>query len=342
MRLLTDAESWGETKGAVRVSSSSRSIVLLEKNRVLGQRLARVLSAGADLAELHVEDTPGELKKKITESTLLVAVDSSDLDVALGWVRGPWPHLKILTWSQGSLEAPLQVARHEPALQSLIGWPAHQSLPRPWEVSLASRRALDGPAAKGPRLSDLLAWGATTIRWVPRNSAERDHAVAEVERYAALAGAGSRLIERLAIVAHEMLMNAMYDAPVDAAGRALYAHDRKADVILDDREAPTLRLGLDGMTAALEVTDPFGRLQRKHVLGSVLRGLEGARNEQAQVLDTTHGGAGLGFFRMYGACTSVVVDVKPRESTRVAALFDLDASVREARAAPASLHLFLD
>ncbi len=320
--------------------SSSRSILLLEKNRVLGQRLARVLSAATDLAEVTVSDSPAELKKSLTASTLAVAVESNDLDVALEWVRSDWPQLKVITWSQASLESTLQVAKHEPALQSIIGWPAHQSMPRTWELCLAGRRALDGPNAKGPRLSEVLAWGASTIRWVPRNSAERDHAVSEVERYAAQLGANSRLIERLAVVAHELLMNAMYDAPVDGQGKPLYAHDRKQDVILDDKEAPTLRLGFDGMTAALEVTDPFGGLKRKHVLNSILRGLDGARSDRAEVLDTTHGGAGLGFFRMYGACTAVVVDVKHGESTRVLALFDLDASMREARASAASLHLF--
>lgn len=324
------------------MSVSSRSIVLLEKNRVLAQRLARVLASASDLSEVHVGESPQALRAQLNERTVLVAVDAAELDVALEWVRGPWPQLKVVTWSQGSLEAPLQVARHEPALQSLLGWPAHQSTPRPWELALAARRAVDGGAAKGPRLTDVLAWGASTIRWSPRNSGERDHAVAEVERYAAMVGASSRLIERLAVVAHEMLMNAMYDAPVDAAGRALYAADRKQDVILDDREAPTLRLGFDGMCAALEVSDPFGRLRRAHVLNSVLRGIEGARNDQAQLLDTSHGGAGLGFFRVYGACTAVIVDVRPAESTRVLALFDLDASVREARASPASLHLFAD
>ena len=320
--------------------SSSRSILLLEKNRVLGQRLARVLSAATDLAEVTVSDSPAELKKSLTASTLAVAVESNDLDVALEWVRSDWPQLKVITWSQASLESTLQVAKHEPALQSIIGWPAHQSMPRTWELCLAGRRALDGPNAKGPRLSEVLAWGASTIRWVPRNSAERDHAVSEVERYAAQLGVNSRLIERLAVVAHELLMNAMYDAPVDGQGKPLYAHDRKQDVILDDKEAPTLRLGFDGMTAALEVTDPFGGLKRKHVLNSILRGLDGARSDRAEVLDTTHGGAGLGFFRMYGACTAVVVDVKHGESTRVLALFDLDASMREARASAASLHLF--
>ncbi len=322
------------------MAATSRSVVVLERNPVVAQRLARVFSAATDLSEVFTSDSPQELARRLGPGTALVALDAADLDVALEWVRGPFPHLKIVTWSQSTLHAALQVARHEPQLQSIVGWPGHQSIPRAWELSLAARRAFDPANAKGPRITDVLAWGATSIKWTPRTSAERDHVVAEVERFAAQAGANSRLIERLAVVAHEMLMNAMYDAPVDGAGRALYAHDRKADVILDDAEAPTLRFALDGMGAALEVTDPFGRLQRTHVLGSILRGQEGAQNGQAQVLDTSHGGAGLGFFRMHGGCSAVVVDVRPSESTRVLALFDMDASPREARALPASLHLF--
>ncbi len=321
---------------------SGRSLLLLEKNRVLAARLGRVLSASAELCEVHLGEGPATLTRHLSIDTAAVALDAAELDAALEWVRGDWPHLKVLTWSQGSLEAALQVARHEPALQSLIAWAPHQSMPRPWELALATRRAHDGPLGKGPKLQDLLTWGATTIRWNPRTSAERDHVVSEVERYAAMMGAQSRLIERLALCAHELLMNAMYDAPVDAAGRVLYAHDRKQDVTLDEREAPTLRLGLDGMTAVLEATDPFGRLERQHVLGSILRGLEGARSETAAVLDVSHGGAGLGFFRLYAASTVLFVEVRRGESTRVSVLIDLDGTGRHGRGTPASLHLFID
>lgn len=321
--------------------SSTRSLVLLEKNRVLAQRVARVLSAATELSEVHVAETPGALREHLTAESALAALELTELDAGLEWVRGPFPQLKLLTWSQGNVEGALQVARHEPALQSILAWPGHQSMPRAWELSLSARRAFD-PTARGPKVTDLLAWGATTVRWSPRNGAERDAAVAQVERHAARTGAGSRFIERLAVAAHEMLMNAMYDAPVDAAGRAYYAHDRKADVMLDEREAPVLRLAFDGMTAALEVVDPFGRLERRHVLQSILRGMEGARNERAQLLDTSHGGAGLGFFRLHAASTSLLVEVRRHESTRVVALFDLDASAREARGAQTSLHLFLD
>jgi len=312
----------------------------LERNRIVAQRVARVLSATTELSEVHIGESPAELKANLGPQTVLVALDASELDVALEWVRGPYPHLQVVAWSQNSLTSALQVARHEPRLRCILGWPAHQSIPRVWELALAARRAFDGPEARALRITDLLSWGGSSIKWLVRNSAERDHAVSEVERYAAMAGANSRLLERLAVVAHELLMNAMYDAPVGPNGKALYAHDRKQQVILDDAEAPTLRFALDGMTCALEVVDPFGRLQRQHVLGSILRGIEGGQNAQAQVLDTSHGGAGLGFFRMHAACSSLVVDVRPNVASRVMTLFDMDASPREARALPASLHLF--
>jgi hypothetical protein len=319
--------------------SAGRSAVIIERNRLAAQRMGRILSASMDLGEVHLGERPSDIRPLLTDRTALAALEATDLDAALEWVRGPFPKLRLLAWSQGSLEGALQVARHEPQLQSVVGWPAHQSLPRAWELALAARRSL-GDVGKGPRLPDLLCWGASVIKWSPRTGAERDDTVAEVERHATTAGAGSRMAERVGLLTHELLMNALYDAPVDEAGRPLFAQDRKADVSLPERMAPTLRLGFDGLVAGLEITDPFGRLERRHVLDSILRGLAGAREGGGQLLDTSHGGAGLGLFRVYEASTVVIVDVRPREYTRVMALVDLDANPRSARGQHASLHLF--
>jgi hypothetical protein len=68
-------------------------------------------------------------------------------------------------------------------------------------------------------------------------------------------------------LAHELLMNAMYDAPVDAQGRPKYAADRKADIRLTDSERPSVRVATDGSRLVLQVRDPFGRLERRHVFG---------------------------------------------------------------------------
>lgn len=324
------------------MSSGDASILVLERNPVVAQRLSRVLSAGAGLAAVHVGERPLELKERLGARTVLVALDAQDVDVALEWVRGPYPHLQIAAWSQTSAQSALQVARHERQLNALIGWPAHQSIPRTWELALVARRALDPRDAKSPRLQELLAWGATVIKWSPRTITERDHVISEIEKCATQAGASPRLVERLAVSAHELLMNAMYDAPVDSVGRPLYAADRRKELVLSDKEAPTLRLGLDGMTAGLEVTDPFGRLERKHVLEGIARGLAGKQDASAQVLDTSQGGAGLGLFRLHEASTAMLVEVRKNRSTRLLTLFDMDASAREVRAVPPSLHLHFE
>src|SRR5690606_26923750 len=124
----------------------------------------------------------------------------------------------------------------------------------------------------------------------------------------ARAGASSRIAQRVSEVAHEMLMNAMYDAPVDEEGVPKYAHDRKQDLSLEEAEVPAFRLAADGINVALQVVDPFGGLRREHVLSGILRGRSAAQGE-APAVDTSNGGAGLGIYRIYSQSTVMITDV---------------------------------
>jgi hypothetical protein len=134
-------------------------------------------------------------------------------------------------------------------------------------------------------------------------------------------------------LAHELLMNALYDAPVDAHGRARHAHDRKAQVALAPEEAAVVRVGCDGVRLVLQVTDPFGRLERGHVFGGLLRGLKGQ-------MDTARGGAGLGLAVCANATVALVFDVAPGQRTEATGVFDLDLNLREFRSQAKSLHFF--
>lgn len=164
------------------------------------------------------------------------------------------------------------------------------------------------PSASAPRLSELFSWGAATVKLRPRTSHDRDVAVTEVTSLAERAGAPVRVAKRVGEVAHEMVMNAMYDAPVDAAG------------------------------IPLQIVDPFGRLERHHVLDGILRGRKAGGG--GEVLDTSGGGAGLGLSRIHSQSTAMIVDVERGRSTSVTSFFDLDVSPRDARTMPVSLHLF--
>ena len=94
------------------------------------------------------------------------------------------------------------------------------------------------------------------------------------------------------------------------------------------------------MNLALQVVDTFGRLKRHQVLKSVARGMAASEHGQQDVLDTSHGGAGLGLFKIYAASASTVFEVEAGRYTMVTAFFDLNINPREARTMPVSLHYF--
>jgi hypothetical protein len=91
----------------------------------------------------------------------------------------------------------------------------------------------------------------------------------------------------------------------------------------------------------MEVSDPFGGLTRQKLLEGISRGQAANSAEDASaVLDTSHGGAGLGLFKIYSSSAVLAVDVTRNVSTRVLSLYDLDVNPRQFRALPGSLHLF--
>jgi hypothetical protein len=320
-----------------RTSGLAR-IAVLDANKTVGQRVSRVLRAASGLSDVVVESDPASLRSSLGDDPILLACDATDIELALEWSSRRYPSMAILSWGSGDMSPLLAAAKASPRVVSVLGWPAFASMPRPWELAMATRRIVDAEAVS-PRLGELFPWGSTVARFRPRSSAERDAAVTEAGELAVRAGASSRIAQRVSEVAHEMLMNAMYDAPIDASGAPKYAHDRKQEVALDDDEVPTFRLAADGINVALQVVDPFGGLRRDHVLGGILRGRSAAQGE-APAVDTSNGGAGLGLYRIYSQSTVMITDVDPGRYTSVTAFFDLDVNPREARTLPVSLHMF--
>ena len=143
-----------------------------------------------------------------------------------------------------------------------------------------------------------------------------------------------RLVEMFGELGHELIMNALYDAPVDAQGNPKYAGDRKAEVSLTDAERPTVRVATDGSVLLIQVRDPFGRLQRHHVFDGLARGLAGGE------IDRTHGGAGLGMMVCHNNSGAMFFDVEAGIRTEVTALVDLDTNLRELRTQAKSLHFW--
>lgn len=315
------------------------NIGVLESNRTVLSRVARVIRSAAQLAWVAAEEEPAALAERLSQNTLLLACEDRAVDVALEWCEHRFPEAHVAVWSHDPTAALIDRAIRNDRLVSLLGWPSFQSMPRTWELALAARQILR-PHSEPTAISDIFSSPPVVVEFRPRTTSDREAIAGYGATFVDRCGANSRTCAKIAEVVHELTMNATYDAPVDRDGEARYAHDRRAPIELEDCEVPLVQFATDGMLVAIAVTDAFGRLTRDHVLASIQRGYEAGLSHHAQVVDSSRGGAGLGMWRVYSSAAATIVDVIPGHSTTVTAVFDIDVAPREARTLPPSLHLF--
>ena len=312
------------------------TIGVLERNRAVLHRATRVVRAASNLAWVAAEAEPSVLRGKLAPGTRLLACDGADAELVLAW--SGLPTARVAAWSHEP-HALIALAERDERLVSLIGWPSFQSMPRSWEIALATRMILS-QRSDPTELRDVFAGSPVAAELWPRDQRDRERSLAEIGALVERTGAGDRIVSRISEVAHELIMNATYDAPIDARGEPRYLHDRRAHVTLRDDEVPTVQFATDGMLIAIRVTDRFGRLTRDQVLSSLRQGSGASHAVASEVVDRSRGGAGLGLWRVYAASAVTIIDVVPGYMTSVTAVFDVDVGARDARNLPPSLHVF--
>lgn len=165
---------------------------------------------------------------------------------------------------------------------------------------------------------------------------ERDPIIERLTGVVRALGGGRRLVESVALVADELITNAIYNAPRDAEGRPRYAHrSRREKVTLDPTEYVRLDYGSDGRVFGIAVTDSFGGLTPETIRAGIERCLTAA-----DPIEQKQGGAGLGIYTALGSVNQLVVNVEEGVKTEVIALWDLERRGRGTGASPGSLHVF--
>jgi hypothetical protein len=299
--------------------------VILERNKLVGRKVGRLFMATG--ATVSIVEEPAAVASEIERADVLCA-DTFDADLVAEQVRAR-PGLRGVLWTAEPLKRSLKYVVETPGIDHVFGRRDFESAPREWEILMIARRLL-APCAPPP-LPAYLDWGFSALELDVRSSADRDVAVTRVTELVGNLGLPKRVGEGFGELAHELIMNALYDAPVDADGRPRFAADRKADVMLEPEERATVRAGTDGTRLVLQVRDPFGRLERRHVVESMARGLAGE-------MDRSHGGAGLGMMVCHNASSAMFFDVACGRHTEVTALLELDLNQRELRTQARSLH----
>ncbi len=166
-----------------------------------------------------------------------------------------------------------------------------------------------------------LAWGTEVhSQKVTGSKVRYDMREKMVEHFKSV-GIRGAILDRLNIAAEEMLMNAVYDAPTDSQGQAVFNHlPRTTEIELEPKYQADFSYGCDGNLLAVSVQDPNGALSRD----IIIKYLESCYAGRAGSLNTGKGGAGRGLHQILESCDWTVFNVKPGERTEVIGLFDID------------------
>lgn len=168
-------------------------------------------------------------------------------------------------------------------------------------------------------------------------SDDRVTLIEEMGNYFSGLGVRSTMLDRIKVVAEEILMNAIYDAPVDAFGKSIYNHlPRTEKVQLDRDQWGEFNFACDGTLAAISVSDPFGGFH----LQTLIDYLERNYNSKGEAVQLEgKGGAGRGLHQIVESSDLVVFNVINGVRTEVIAFFDLDTRANDETKSPA-FHFF--
>lgn len=176
-------------------------------------------------------------------------------------------------------------------------------------------------------LEKYLSWGVEVESRPVRSSSERENLREEMHGYFKKMGVRSTVLERVNTVTEELLMNAIYDAPTDSQGRALFNHlPRRTEVVLDSHLQSLLRYSSDGVFLAVSVSDPFGALSKE----MILRYLESNYRGETDIDEHRgKGGAGRGLHQIVENADLTIFNVKRGVKTEVICLFYVEGHKKE-------------
>jgi hypothetical protein len=148
---------------------------------------------------------------------------------------------------------------------------------------------------------------------------EKGLTVGMVADWAANQGLPSRHVLALEQAVDELLLNALYDAPRDAAGRPRYATISPADRV-ELRSLPgesaRVRFATDGVRVTVGVSDRMGQLRRRTVIDYLIR-CASAQARHISPIENKKSGAGVGLFLTAIAASELIFRLRPGRLTEI-------------------------
>ncbi|MFW5871825.1 MAG: cyclic nucleotide-binding domain-containing protein [bacterium] len=295
-----------------------KKILLAEK--VVKQHVISKMALGGTGLELDIVKKEEKLSSQIENNKydlIFLAIDFLDKAEE---IHQNQPNATIVLLAEKSLLDYLEQLHQKPYLKHIISKDSTDRNLTIKGVSTAVKKIFSNDFF-GPE--KLLTWGTEFFRHKITGSEVRSELIDKMNAHLKRIGVRSSHLAHIDLVAEEMLMNAVYDAPVDKEGNSLYNHVQRSEKVeLEPQQQGRFKFGCDGMHVAISVSDPFGRLEKNTVL-SYLSTLY-RDNSIEMNAQTDKAGAGRGLYLIIRSSDLVIFNVSPGKRTEVISLFNIE------------------
>ncbi|MCB0309451.1 MAG: hypothetical protein KDD48_08770, partial [Bdellovibrionales bacterium] len=182
-----------------------------------------------------------------------------------------------------------------------------------------------------------LTWGVEFVKEPIVDSTSKNQQVQKVGEFVRTLQCDERFVRLAEVVADEMIMNALYDAPVDKTGKPMYAHLPRTQPVKLDKGKAFLEYGSDGRYFGIVCTDYFGALKAQTVV-SYLR--KCFLQDDYQV-DSKQGGAGVGFYMIFQSISQLVINIEEGKQTETIGLIDIRPLYKDSKKKTKSFNIFV-
>ena len=289
-----------------------RRVIIACGDEDLGKQLVPVLTAAG--GEVELRDSLAEVPPEQLAGALCVL--HVEVEPPVPWLRSLDASTQVIVLARDpSLAMIVELMEASPAIVGVLGTARIDTR----RLFALGRRVLTGELFD----IDQLVRSGTAVELVRvRDASERMQCIEWISKRVAQVHVGEQVRSAIEQCLDELLMNALYDAPVDVDGRSLFTGISAAErVTLRIEQAAEVRFALDGTQCLIAVRDAFGSLGRDTVLRTL-------RKSSKRTVDRHAGGAGVGLYLLATSATTVCFRVIPGLATEVVCTFDLDAPTR--------------
>src|SRR5688500_11651972 len=291
----------------------ARRVIALSADKAFAKQLGTALKAAGGAVEVHA--SVEALGRGELQAALIVVHAEGDLANALGDLaqRLPADGRILVVMPKSDLIRAIAIMQISDRIAGIM-------VADPWrgtDLSAMATRMLAGDIFG---LEKLVPWGTKIYSQLVGDYQEKSLCIAQVSEFAEMMGVRRKYREAIEQVVDEMLMNALYDAPVDDQGKQLFAEiPTKTRISLRMEQKVVVQYACDDKTFSVSVRDSFGTLDR----ATVVRYIDKCLHSEQQI-DRKTGGAGLGLYLMANSSSRMFFNVLPGVATECVCSFDLE------------------